>query len=108
MMVRAMATKRRNMTYHNSSPEAEKALAETNAAFETERAAYVREREELKKRDAADLKKMEERAAAAEASSADKAAELSRERERIRQLQEEKAALQKKLDEARVEGMHNL
>ena len=88
--------------------KAEKALAETNAAFETERAAYVREREELKKRDAADLKKMEERAAAAEASSADKAAELSRERERIRQLQEEKAALQKKLDEARVEGMHNL
>ena len=88
--------------------KAEKALAEANAAFETERAAYVREREELKKRDAADLKKMEERAAAAEASSADKAAELSRERERIRQLQEEKAALQKKLDEARVEGMHNL
>lgn len=88
--------------------KAEKELAEANAAFETERAAYLREKEDLKKRDAADLKKMEERAAAAEASSAANAAELSKERERTRQLQEEKADLQKKLDEARLEGLRNI
>ncbi len=95
-------------TATDARESAEKKLAAANASFEAERAAFAQERQAIKKQNAVDLKKMEDRASAAEGTAADKAAELLREREKVRKLEEEKAALQKKLDAAQLEDLRNI